>query len=276
MEAFIYNEKPFPYYTIGKWEALSENLRVGFSTRNGGLSEGYYSSMNLALHVGDDVEKVVSNRRRLAAALGFPFEAWTSADQVHGNNIEIVTLDQKGKGRESLHDSIQKTDGIVTNIPGILLTSYYADCVPLYFFDPTNNVIGLAHAGWRGTMLHIGSKMIDTMKQNFNSKVENIMVAIGPAIDKCCYEVDENVIKPLTSSLSLIPKEAIFDKRNGHFDLDLKKINQQILIEAGILPENIEMSSLCTGCNTNIFFSHRKEKGQTGRMASWIGIRKDD
>jgi len=276
MEGFSLKNSPFEHLTIPKWKELMPTVSVGFSTRNGGLSIEHFNSMNLALHVHDEIETVVSNRKKLTSAIGFPFEAWTSAEQVHGNNIEIVTLDMRGKGRMEQLDNIKDADGIVTNLPDILLTSFYADCVPLFFLDPVKGVIGLAHAGWRGTVLHIAEKMIDSMKYSFHSNVDDIRVAIGPSIGPCCYEVNSQVIDPLIQSMSFIPSEAIFDKRDGHFDLDLKKTNEQILKNAGILSKHIEVSTYCTSCHSELFFSHRRDNGKTGRMASWIGIRKDE
>ncbi|MFT9488213.1 MAG: peptidoglycan editing factor PgeF [Tepidibacillus sp.] len=276
MEAFVQVDKPIPYLVIKKWEQENPNLSVGFSTRQGGQSKGNYRSMNLALHVGDDPTDVVANHQILARALGFSFDAWTSAEQVHGNNIKVVTLAERGKGRRIREDAIQDTDGLVTNIPDIVLTVYFADCVPIYFYDPIKQIIGLAHSGWKGTVLKIAEKMIQTFVDSFQSNVNDIQVAIGPAIGQCCYEVNDQVINPMQSSLQFIPPEMVIDKKNGHFDLDLKKINKEILLEAGILPENIEISSWCTNCNVDLFFSHRKEQGKTGRMAAWIGLRKDE
>lgn len=264
------------YFTLPTWGVLNNSLVVGFSTRSSGYSSGVYTSLNLALHVGDNEQDVIANRKKLTEIIGFSYDAWTCAEQVHGNNIEIITADKRGRGRFTLEDAIPNVDGIVTNLPDILLTSFYADCVPLYFFDPVKKVVGLAHAGWKGTVLKIGEKMIETMCNSFGSNPEEIKIAIGPSIGQCCYEVDDQVIKPLNSTLNFIPEEAIISKGNMHYDLDLKKINQQIIKKAGILPENIEISSLCTSCNQNIFYSFRKEHGKTGRMASWIGLRKDE
>lgn len=276
MEPFILQRQPIPYFTIPSWTDSIPSLSVGFTSRVGGRSTGEYHSMNMALHVNDKEEDVIYNRKLLASLIGFPYDAWTNAEQVHGNRIEVVNLSHKGKGRFKQDDAIKGTDGLVTDTPGILLTSFYADCVPLYFLDPEKKVIGLAHAGWKGTVLKIAEKMIETMKYSFGSDPEQIKVAIGSSIGQCCYEVNEEVIQPLKKTISMIPEGAIIDKQNGHYDLDLKKINREIVIYAGIKPQNIEISSWCTSCHTEWFYSHRKEKGKTGRMASWIGLRKDE
>lgn len=276
MEPFILQQQPIPYFTIPSWTALMPSLSVGFTSRKGGRSTDEYRSMNMALHVNDKEEDVIYNRKLLASLTGFPYDAWTNAEQVHGDRVEVVTLNHKGKGRLQQDDAISGTDGLVTDTPGILLTSFYADCVPLYFFDPEKKAVGLAHAGWKGTVLKIAEKMIETMNYSFGSDPEHIKVAIGPSIGQCCYEVNEDVIQPLKKTISMIPEDAIIDKQKGHYDLDLKKINQEIVIYAGIKPQNIEISSWCTSCHTEWFYSHRKEKGKTGRMASWIGLRKDE
>lgn len=277
MEPFILKKiNQLDYFTLPTWEAINNSLVVGFSTRSSGYSSGVYSSLNLALHVGDKEQDVIANRKKLTEIIGFSYDAWTCAEQVHGNDIEIITAEKRGRGRFTLEDAIPNVDGILTNNPDILLTSFYADCVPLYFFDPVKKVIGLAHAGWKGTVLKIGEKMIETMNHSFGSNLDDIKVAIGPSIGQCCYEVNDQVIAPLNSAINFIPEEAIIYKENVHYDLDLKKINEQIIKKAGILPKNIEISSLCTSCNPDIFYSYRKEHGKTGRMASWIGLRKDE
>ncbi|TCS84400.1 peptidoglycan editing factor PgeF [Tepidibacillus fermentans] len=276
MEPFQLKEQPIPHFVIDSWQKLVPGLTVGFSTKKGGVSQEPYATMNLALHVNDNQEDVITNRKILADALGFSFDAWTSAEQIHGNHIEIISKNERGKGRLTREDAIQVTDGIVTSESDILLTSFYADCVPLFFLDPIKKVIGLAHAGWKGTQLKIAEKMVETFVTHYGSNRDDIRVAIGPSIGQCCYEVDARVIQPIQSTFSMITEEMIFDKQNGHYDLDLKKLNQQILIQAGILPNHIEISSYCTSCDHHLFFSHRKDHGKTGRMAAWIGLRKED
>lgn len=273
VDPFLLIDVPVKHFTIPSWKELIPDLSVGFSTKSGGQSKGYYQSMNLALHVGDINEDVIANRHNLASILGFSFDAWTSGNQVHGNNIEVITEKKRGKGRFDLNDAVGNTDGIVTNVKDILLTSFYADCVPLFFLDPIKKVIGLAHAGWKGAVLKIGEKMVGTMVKEFNSNPSDIKTAIGPSIGQCCYEVNDKVINALQTEISVIPDESIIDKKNGHFDLDLKIINRQILINAGIVPENIEMSLLCTSCENDLFFSYRRDQGNTGRMVSWIGLK---
>lgn len=275
---FIESSKQLCYFSLPSWTALGSALHIGFSSRIGGVSEGDYDSLNCALHVGDKQQDVIDNRFRLSREAGFHFSAWTCAEQVHGNRIEKVTTRHRGRGRYLREDAIDQADGLVTNVPGIVLTSFYADCVPLFFYDPVKKVVALAHAGWKGTVLEIASNMVEVMRQQYNCNISNVRAAIGPSIGGCCYEVDERVMTPihevwkrmdgLDANLPLTS-----NGKEGKWLLDLKAINHQILLNAGIQPAHIEVSELCTSCRTDWFFSHRKENGKTGRMVSWIGLR---
>lgn len=263
---------------LHNWVSKYPNVTAGFTTRLGGYSSVPYESFNIGLHVGDDANAVIRNREKLASSVGFEFDAWTSAEQVHSNVVVKVEEMHKGRGRLSMSDTLAGADGLVTNVPGILLTSFYADCVPLYFYDPIQQVIGLAHAGWRGTVSAIAQETVNEMQKHYNSRPEHILAAIGPAIDACCYEVDHTVIArihDIWSQLNLSEmtlNEVIKPNFNEKAFINLKEINRQIMIKAGILPSHIELSNWCTGCRTDMFFSHRAENGKTGRMASWIGL----
>lgn len=267
---------------LDAWEANFEGLTAGFTTRQGGFSASPRDSLNTALHVGDEPDAVVRNRRRTAETLGWDFAAWTCAEQVHGKRVRVVTAEDRGCGRESRESAIQDTDALVTNEPDLLLVMYFADCVPLYFYDPETGALGLAHAGWKGTVADIAGETARAMAEAFGTRPENLLAAIGPSIGSCCYEVDEPVMKhvrPLVEELRISPgtaaesrgKPPFIERGDGHASLDLKEINRHLMIKAGILPSRIEMSSWCTSCRTDLFFSHRKENGATGRMMSWLG-----
>ncbi|WP_424768301.1 peptidoglycan editing factor PgeF [Paenibacillus sp. sgz302251] len=281
MDAFerIDSAKGPSLFLLSRWTDRYAHLSAGFTGRDGGVSAVPWASLNMGLHVGDEPLSVVENRRRVTEALGFSFEAWTCAEQVHGNRVHHVIEEDQGRGRASLEDVIKDCDAIITNIPGVLLTSFYADCVPLYFYDPEHQAIALAHAGWKGTVQQIALETIRAMSKAFGTKTENIAAAIGPSIGSCCYEVDGPVISQVTALLEqLILSESDSNKLlnisdNGKANIDLKEINRQIMIKAGILPIHIEITQWCTGCRRDLFYSHRKEGGSTGRMASWIGIR---
>lgn len=280
LEPFVQHQSEEHQLLLSQWMEHNQQLTVGFTTRNGGVSKTPFDTFNIGLHVNDDAEDVLLNRQKLAHSVGMSFEAWTNGEQIHSNQIAIVTSKERGSGRSSMEDAIKGVDGLLTNEPDILLTSFYADCVPLYFWDAEHQVIGLAHAGWKGTAAAIGKQMIDTMSTVYHSKPEQIRCAIGPAIGACCYEVNHVVIdriEELWHTLEL-PGEAlssVFTKKQaGHAHINLKEINRQIMIKAGIMPSHIEISEWCTGCSRQLFYSHRMENGKTGRMASWIGIRK--
>jgi YfiH family protein len=255
---------------IEAWEKEFPGLVAGFTLRTGGVSEAPYNSCNLGLHVGDDPERVTANRRLLAERLEMPFEAWTCADQVHGNSVQHVTHQHRGAGRERMADCIPATDGLHTQESGVLLTSFYADCVPLFFLDPDHRAVGLAHAGWKGTVARIAEEMIRAFGKTYGSRPERLLVAIGPAIGGCCYEVDERIIEHVRQAAGSW-QESVTPLSNGKYLLDLVGLNQSILMEAGAAPSRIIRADLCTSCHTDLFFSHRKEAGKTGRMASFIG-----
>jgi YfiH family protein len=258
---------------LRQWEEQFPGLVAGFTLRTGGASAPPYGTNNLGLHVGDNPEHVVGNRKQLAQRLGMPFEAWTCADQVHGNRVCQVTAG--GAGRESLADVIPATDGLFTNKSGVLLTSFYADCVPLYFLDPERKAIGLAHAGWKGTVARIAEEMVSAFGREYGTAPAELLVAIGPSIGGCCYEVDERIIGRVRESATNW-QAAVAPGKNGRHMLDLRRLNAEILAETGVLPERILCSDWCTSCRTDLFFSHRKEAGKTGRMASFIGWRETE
>lgn len=257
---------------IPEWEEAYPNLVVGFTLRTGGESIAPFASQNMGLHVGDDPSAVIRNREALSNRLQIPFDGWTCADQVHGNHVERISLEQRGAGRQTLADCIRDTDGLHTNEAGLLLTSFYADCVPLYFFAPEKRAIGLAHAGWKGTVSRIAEEMIRAFQHEYGCSVEEIHVAIGPSIRGCCYEVDERIITEVKKA-SDNWQECITDLSNGKYLLDLAEVNQSILIACGLKQEQIMRSHWCTSCHPELFYSYRKEGGKTGRMASFMGWR---
>ncbi|HEY8530205.1 MAG TPA: peptidoglycan editing factor PgeF [Paenibacillaceae bacterium] len=264
---------------LGPWRRFA-GLTAGFSTRLGGVSQAPWHSLNTGLHVGDEAGAVIRNRRSIAERLGWPFEAWTSASQVHGNRVYRVTAADRGRGRERPEDAAAEADALITDVPGILLVMYYADCVPVYFYDPDHAAVGLAHAGWRGIALDVVGETVRAMEAAFGSRPERLYAAIGPSIGPCCYEVDEPVLErllPLGETLRQFGgpgAEALtVPSRPGRAGANLKEFARRLMMKAGILPSRIEISRWCTGCRTDLFFSHRREGGRTGRMAAWLGRR---
>lgn len=257
---------------LRSWEQYCPGLVAGFTLRSGGHSTAPYHSLNLGLHVGDSPERVRLNREQLCRTLGFPFAAWTCAEQVHGTAVRQVTWETRGAGREQLATALKAVDGLHTNEAGILLTSFYADCVPLYFLDPQRGVIALAHAGWRGTVGRIAAVMLQALVDNYGCAPDSIWVAIGPAIGGCCYEVDERVMDEVRR-LPCHWERCVQPVSAGRWKLDLAALNQLILAAVGVPASRITRSSYCTACHPELFFSHRRDAGRTGRMASFIGWR---
>ena len=186
-------EKKTPYLEYPLFQETGI-VTSAFSTRLGGVSEGYYSSLNLSFDRGDDPARVLENFKRIGASMGVAVEDMVLSKQTHTTNVRVVTKEDKGKGvmRERNYTDV---DGMITNVPGICLVTSYADCVPLYFVDPVKKAIGLSHSGWRGTVGKIGKNTVQLMQENFGSKPEDLLAAVGPSVCMDCYEVSEDVIE---------------------------------------------------------------------------------
>ncbi|CZT55453.1 Laccase domain protein YfiH [Eubacteriaceae bacterium CHKCI005] len=249
-----------------------EGISHAFSTRLGGVSQGIFSSMNLSFGRGDSDENVRENYRRICAANGFDPEGLVASDQDHHTNIRIVTAEDKGKGIWRPKD-YQSVDAVVTQEPGITLVTYYADCVPLFFVDPVKRVVALAHAGWRGTVGRIGEVTVRKMEEAFGCRPQDLLAAVGPSIGPCCYEVDEPVYQQFAALNLKDGARWMPESGGGKYKLDLWNINRQILSDAGVMPEHIQMAELCTCCNPDQLFSHRASHGQRGGMAAFLQIR---
>lgn len=263
------NKNGFKYLEIDKFR--ENGCNAYFTSRNGGVSKAPYKSLNLGLHTNDKNEKVIKNRKITANKLNLNFSSFTSAEQVHGDRVYVVEKKDKGRGNINYSDSIKKTDALITNVNGITLFSYYADCVPLYFYDRENKIIGLAHSGWKGTLKRIGLKVIEKMKNEFNSKVSDCLVAIGPAISKDFYEIDSNLAIKFKNNFSNIDNYLIYKSKNRYL-LDLPGIIKMMFIKRGIKKGNLINSKMCTYSNKENFYSYRRDGGVTGRMASIITL----
>lgn len=260
------------YLTYPAFEKL-EGIIHGFSTRLGGVSRGIYSSMNLSFTRGDEEESVKENYRRIAQAIGFRTDDIVTSDQTHTANVRKVTEADRGKGITVPRD-YQDVDGMVTNVPGLVLTTFYADCVPLYFADPVKRVIGLSHSGWRGTVAKIGKVTVEKMKEEYGCHPEDILAAIGPSICQDCYEVSEDVIEEFKTAFAGEYQERLYyKKKNGKYQLNLWETNRLIFLEAGIPEANISMPGICTCCNPEFLFSHRASHGKRGNLAAFLGLK---
>ncbi|AIQ25483.1 peptidoglycan editing factor PgeF [Paenibacillus sp. FSL H7-0737] len=283
MEPFVQGKETLMLLHLEPWRVKHKEITAGFTGRQGGASKKPYDSLNCAFHVGDAPEDVLTNRRALTKALDFKPEAWTCGEQTHGAEIAVVREADRGRGQKDRTSAFLATDGLLTDVPGVLLTSFYADCVPLYFYDPVHQVVGLAHAGWKGTVAQIAAAMVSKMETIYGSHAQDIIAAIGPSIGDCCYEVDDYVMEHVhrlegdlskpTETASTVELYRTSDTDENKYMLNLKEMNRRIMIKAGILPTHIECTSWCTSCNQDLFFSYRKEDGVTGRMTSWIGIK---
>lgn len=244
-------------------------LKHAFTTRFGGISKGIYDSMNLNFASGDEKTNVIENYKIICKTLGIEFNNLVLSSQTHESEIKCVYGEDKGKGITKDRDYIG-IDGLITNVPNIPLVTLYADCVPIFFFDPVKKVIGLAHAGWKGTVKQIGVKMTDKFVKEYGSSKKDILVGIGPSIGKCCFEVESEVVEEFENINT--NKENIVNKGNGKYIIDLWTVNQEKMIQSGIRRENIIVTDVCTKCNKDILFSHRGHNGKRGGMAAIIQL----
>ncbi|MEE0839170.1 MAG: peptidoglycan editing factor PgeF [Acutalibacteraceae bacterium] len=263
------DNSPF-YITFPQLDKI-DFIKNAFTTRLGGVSKGIYSTMNMSFTNGDNRDDVLENYRIICSELNVDINKVVLSHQTHTNNVRIITEDDIGKGifKERDYDNV---DGLITNVKGIVLVTQYADCTPLLFCDPVKKVIATSHAGWRGTAQEIGRITVEKMCSHFGCSPENIIAAIGPSICKDCYEVDSPVYEPI-SKINYLDTDKIFvNKGGGKYMLDLWETNRQILINAGLRPDNIDVTDLCTNCNPNIFHSHRYTGGKRGNLAAIISL----
>ncbi|OCA85524.1 laccase [Bacillus sp. FJAT-27225] len=260
-------------FMIEQWMERFPGLVAGFSSKNGGVSKPPFMSLNTGYHVGDDPNDVKRNREIIASMIGFPLDAWVGAEQTHGANIVNASRFHMGKGAGEYSTSVKDTDGFYTNEPGLLLTLCFADCVPVYFLAPETGKIGIAHAGWKGTVEGIGPQMVKGWKAE-GIPLSKIYAVIGPSICEKCYIVDDYVLSFVKKRLEHVEKKPYNQISEGQYSLDLKEMNRLLLIECGIPGENIEISNYCSSCESETFYSHRRDRGKTGRMMGFIGWRK--
>lgn len=273
MEPFILQDKE--YFIIESWCQKHPQLTAGFSTKNGGLSQEDFSSLNIAFHVNDAEETVRKNRQILADKLQFPMDNWVGAEQTHKVAIKEVTKGDRGKGVYNYESAVPDTDGFFTLEKGVLLTLCYADCVPLYFFHPQTGAIGIAHAGWKGTVSGIAKEMMEVFHSHGIDPKE-VQIVIGPSITERHYVVDSKVINEVDKIIGKAAKKPYRQVSKGQYQLNLQQLNRQILVEAGAKEEYIATTSYCTSEDKDYFFSHRRDHGKTGRMMSFIGFREDE
>ena len=248
-------------------------VRHLFSTRVGGVSKGIYSTMNLSYTRGDENEAVDENFRRIAEVLGCDVGDIVCSDQTHTVNLRVVSRKDGGKGILMPKDYTD-VDGLLTDEPGLVLATFYADCVPLYFVDTKRKAIALAHSGWRGTVARMGKCVTEKMKEVYGTDPADIVAAIGPSICQACYEVSEDVADAFAQEFrgSGQINEILIDKGGGKYQLDLWRANEIVLTDAGIPPEQIQVTDICTCHNSEYLFSHRASQGRRGNLGAFLGL----
>ena len=242
----------------------------GFSTRLGGVSQGMWESLNLGTSRGDDPDHVRENYRRFLSAIGAGGEKIAMTNQVHGGAVRCVTTADL---HTDPYDNVgYEADGLMTDLPGVALVIYSADCIPVLFYDPARRVIAAVHAGWRGTAAGITAAAVERMRDVYGCRPADILAAVGPGIGPDCFETHEDVPNAMTSALSTAVLRHIKIKENGKFAVDLKAINAMRLEQAGLDPDHIAVSTLCTACHPEMFWSHRKLGTSRGSMAAAIQL----
>jgi len=261
--------------TVYEWSiftAYRDRIITGVTGRSGGVTTGRFSSFNLGLHVGDNPAHVVANRQLLCEGLGVDFDRFTCARQTHGANVRLVTPELAGRGRDNLEDSLPDVDALVTQERGITINICLADCTPLVFYNPSQHIGAVVHAGWQGTALLIAQQAMHFLQIKFSCRPADILVGIGPGIGACCYQVNADVLNKLYATFPYAPD--IFKlKEQHHLYPNIAEANYQQLRAVGVPPGNIDVAELCTYCGSDDFFSERKLGRPTGRFACFLSLK---
>lgn len=286
-QAQLKREGDVSFFTFPVFENI-DFIRHGFSTREGGVSQGDLGTMNLSYSRGDVPERVDENYKRICTALGMDTRNLVLSDQVHDTLVY-----QAGK-KDCQGDNLQEKkltgiDGLITDEKEVILCTSYADCVPLFFVDERHRAIGSSHSGWRGTAGKIGAKTVKAMEKVYGTKPDELKAVIGPSICQSCYEVSEDVYQAMRElvcpkqiaklqQMSLVDVECMRDsvflpKPQKKYQLDLWMANKLILMEAGVLEKNISVSCVCTCCNSHLLYSHRATGGKRGNLNGFLEIK---
>ncbi len=246
---------------------MAEHIGVphGFTTRFGGVSQGYLQSLNIGTHRGDDPENVLKNYEILGKELGFQPENLVLTRQTHTDIV--LAVDESHKGRGLFSEELPECDGLVTNTPGVGLVVFTADCTPILLWDKVTGAVGAVHAGWRGTAARIGAKAVEAMAEHYGSRPENICAAIGPNIGQCCFETDADVPNAMLDAFGEEAK-AFIRQQGEKYYVNLKELNALSLRRAEV--ESIEISTECTACRPDKFWSHRRVGSTRGSQGAII------
>ena len=238
-------------------------------TRRGGTSPQPWNSLNLGGTVGDDPQRVQFNRRRALEGLDLAFESVYDVYQVHGNDV-VCTRSPRPPEKPHI-----KADAILTDQPGVTLLMRFADCVPVFLYDPRHKVIGLAHAGWQGTLKRTAACAVQAMQEQYGSRPADILAGIGPSIGAHHYPVGSEVVRQVEQVFGADSRNLLHsgygEEQNNGVKFDLWSANQLVLQQAGV--QQIEVSGLCTACHPKDWYSHRAEQGRTGRFGAVIALR---
>lgn len=269
-EASLVGDGALKYIAFDCFERFGGELVHGMSTRLGGVSAGECGSLNLGYGRKDKKENVTANFRRMCSALDIKAESMVFSKQVHDSRLRVVTAEDRGKGfsRES---DIRDVDGLMTVTPGITLVTFYADCVPVFLYEPARKAAALVHSGWRGTLGNIAGKAAGRMVSEFGCSPGGMTAAIGPSIGSCCFEVGEEVYRLFAEKFG--SEEFYSQAWPGKWKIDLQAIIMDELRQEGLKAENIHNSGICTMCRRDLFFSHRGDRGTTGSLAAFMQIR---
>lgn len=236
----------------------------GFSIRGGGTSSGPFSSLNLGFSVGDEPDRVHENLRRLAEAMGVRPSDLCTVSQVHGDRV-IEADRPAGTDRETVHAPLAEADALWTKTSGTAVGVKTADCVPILLSDSSGRRVAAVHSGWRGTDLRISARTVEALVAH-GARAEELVAAIGPAIGVCCYEVSDELADRFTAAFGEEVVRRVGDRRH----LDLRRAVQLTLVAAGMRPDRIDLLPACTACDGENFFSHRRDRGVSGRHLSFV------
>ncbi len=252
-------------------EALDKagGVSHGFSTREGGITvDPPKASLNLSWTRCGSPEEVIANFKIFAEGAGIDYDDMAVVNHEHGANVLRIAHEHRGRG--FYKDPLPPCDGIITDDPTVTLVTSHADCGAYFFYDPVHRAIGMAHAGWKGTLLRIGAEMARRMAEEFDTDPSDIIAATGPCICRDCFEVDADLGEKFQSEFGYPGISRPGRPGKAYVDLEIAAAVQ--FVEAGIRPESITLMNACTYENRQHFFSHRRDKGITGSMAAYIKL----
>lgn len=268
-EATLVSDGALKYITFDALDEFEGDVVHCMSTRQGGVSTGRFSSLNLGFK-SDNRSNVEKNFEILCGSVGLALESLVLSDQVHDKKIRLVGEADRGKGFARKSD-ILGYDGLMTNVRGVTLVTFYADCVPVYFYDKSKKAIALVHSGWRGTLCNIAVNAVDRMNTEFGSKPQDLVAVIGPSIGKCCFEVGLDVFDQFAEKFE---NESFYTVVSSEkMKIDLQGIIKSELTKRGLMAKNIHKSDICTVCRKDLFFSYRREGGGIGSLAAFMQLR---